>query len=185
MTPRENPFAAARFAPGVLPWIGDIEALVDRTCVPGARLQIVGPQGSGKSTLLVHLARRAEMRGWSTRSFRGSQGLEPALFSARSCGPLAVFADEVEELGALRFALLRALCALRRAALVVTAHRDLGMETLTERTADAETVQELCHRLLAGRADTPSCSELEELLRRHRGNVREVFFDLYDALAAR
>jgi hypothetical protein len=181
--PRDNPFAAARFAPGQLPWIGEIEPLVERACTSSARLQVLGPHGSGKSTLLVHLERRARSRGWSTYAFRGSRGFD-ALHLAVLPRPLVVFADEFEELGAVRAALLRACCALRGASLVVTAHRDLGMETLCERSVDAATALVLCHRLLAG-AEPPTASELDGLLRKHDGNVREVFFDLYDAAGAR
>lgn len=178
MTPRENPFAAARFAPGNLPWIGELDSLVGRVCVPNARLQVIGPHGSGKSTLLVHLARLVERRGWSTCSFRGSRGLDARVLSLR--GPLVVFADEAEELGAIRLRSLRALCAMRRAALVITAHRDLGFETLCERAVDTATMEQLVRELLDG-ADGPC--RLDELLARHRGNVREAFFELYDTVS--
>lgn len=180
-TPRDNPFAAARFAPGRLAWIGEIDPLVDRVCTPRARLQVIGPHGSGKSTLLVHLERRVKNRGWSTHAFRGSRGFDP-LRLLRRRGPLVVFGDEIEELGAADLALLRACCALRGASLVVTAHRDLGMETLCERSVDATTALALCDRLLEGRA-APRRDEIDALLEKHRGNVREVFFELYDAMA--
>lgn len=183
-TPRNNPFAAARFAPGVLPWIGsEIASLLDRVCVPDARLQVLGPNGSGKSTLLVHLERGLFRRGWNACSFRGSRGFEsPHLLAAHRHGPLVVFADEIEELGTLRFAVLRAYCTLRHASLVVTAHRDIGFETLCERAVDAETVRQLCSRLLDGAESLP-VDAIDELLERHRGNVREVFFALYDEIA--
>lgn len=181
MTPRENPFAAARFAPGKLPWIGEIDSLVDRACIRNARLQVLGPHGSGKSTLLFHLAERAGMRGWTAHSFRGSRGFDPlVLLSKRR--PLIVFGDEIEELDLASFALLRACCVLRRASLVVTAHRDLGWETLCERSVDAAVVHALCRRLVHG-TEPPPPAEIDALLVRHRGNVREVFFDLYDACA--
>lgn len=181
--PYPNPFCAARFAPGVLPWIGELEPLVDRTCVPNARLQILGPHGSGKSTLLAHLARHARMRGWQPILFRGSRGLRPLFEGQRRPGaPLVVLADEAEELGGLRLHALRAWCALRRAALVLTAHRDLGFETLCVRSVDAPLVRELVGRLFEDSSFTP---DIDALLERHDGNVREVFFDLYDAVAAR
>jgi hypothetical protein len=179
--PRANPFAAARFAPGELPWIGELESLVERVCVPNARLQILGPHGSGKSTLLHHLESRAARRGWSGHRFRGSRGFDPLVFFTRP-GPLVVFADEIAELGAHGVALLRAVCRVRGASLVVTAHCDVGFETLCERAVDAATLKQLCHRLLGG-AESPPPSVLEALLVAHRGNVREVFFDLYDAAA--
>lgn len=181
--PRKNPYAAARFAPGALPWIGELDSLVDRATTPDARLQILGPNGSGKSTLLVHLERGLSRRGWNVCSFRGSRGFDWAsLVSLHRDGPSAILVDEVEELGSVRLALLRACSSLRGASLVVTAHRDIGFETLCERAVDAETVHELCSRLLDG-VEPPPPAAIGQLLARHRGNVREVFFELYDDVA--
>src|SRR5690606_33990422 len=91
-----NPFCAARFAPGVLLWIGELTPLVDRVCVRGARLQVKGPHGSGKSTLLVHLGRAARLRGWDVCAFRGSHGIDLSALIGGGDGPLAVFVDEAE-----------------------------------------------------------------------------------------
>ena len=70
---------------------------------------------------------------------------------------------------------------MRGASLVVSAHRDLGMETLCERAVDITTARALVQRLLDG-AESPR--PLDELLVRHDGNLREVFFELYDTIGA-
>ncbi len=165
-----NPFSAARFAPGTLPWIGDseLDRFLDMVCVRGARYQIVGPQGSGKTTLLTHLERGAERRGFPVMRFRGSRG-----FVLPPRGAL-VLADEAEELGAIGRGVLRA-CAT---ALVMTAHRDLGMPTLTERRMDVTTLTKLVTLLDPSAA--PEEGALATLLAQHQGNTREVFFSLYD-----
>ncbi|MBI3201389.1 MAG: hypothetical protein HYZ29_07580 [Myxococcales bacterium] len=168
----KNPFCAARFAPGALPWIGDdLDALAGRALVPGARHQIVGSHGSGKSTLLVELERRARRQGWSVLRVRGSRGLGP-----RSRADL-LLVDEYEELsvwGRLR---------VRRwaGAVVVSAHRDVGLPTLCQRQASVALAEAIVARLAAGTdVVPPSAGELGALLGRHAGNVREVLFELYD-----
>lgn len=170
-----NPFATARFAPGVLPWIGggDIERHLDRVCVRGARFQILGAHGSGKSTLLVHLERGATLRGWDVVRFRGSRGIVVPPYGS------LVLADEAEEIGALGLLFLRAAST----SLVVTAHRDLGLPTLCERNVDVGTLRALIAVL--DPTNVPPEVVLADLLARHRGNVRDVFFDLYDAVEDR
>jgi hypothetical protein len=165
-----NPFCAARFAPGVLPWIGEgeVERYLDAVCVPGARHQVIGAHGSGKSTLLVHLERGARVRGWPVVRFRGSTGCALPRRGA------LILADEAEELGALGRAFLRTFAT----SLVMTGHRDLGLPLLSERAVDVATLAALVERL-AGRA--PPHDALAASLERHRGNVRDVFFELYDA----
>lgn len=165
-----NPFSAKRFAPGVLPWIGEgeIERLLDAACTPGARLQILGPHGSGKSTLLVHLERAARARGVRTVRFRGSRGLV-----LPRPGTL-VLADEAEEMGRPQWTWLR----LFATSLVVTAHRDLGFVTLVERRVDVATLRAIV--ALLAPEHRPGDDDLRALLARHDENVREVLFELYD-----
>lgn len=182
-----NPFAAARFAPGALPWLGDdVDGMLARICVPGSHHQILGPRGSGKSTLLCELERRARRAGWRVARVRGSRGL------AGLEGGELWLVDEYEELS--RWERLRVWVRLRvrnrvrnrvrggRAALVVTAHRDVGFPTLCERAVSAEVARGLVERLLAGQGDfaAPSAAELALALGRHSGNLREVLFELYD-----
>lgn len=194
-----NPFAAARFAPGALPWLGDdVEEMLARVCVPGSRHQILGPHGSGKSTLLRELERRARRAGFSVARVRGSRGLA-GLERAELW-----LVDEYEELSRwerwwvaqrVRVRLPARLPArgglpargelparAGRAALVVTAHRDVGFPTLCERAVSAEVARGLVERLLAGQGDfvAPSEAELARALGRHSGNLREVLFELYD-----
>lgn len=172
---KANPFDAARFVPGALRWIPEdaLAPLAEAVCVPHGRFQILGPHGSGKSTMLVHLERLVR---WNAVRLRGSQGLRGL---SLPLAPVVILVDEAEELGVVRFAIVRALARVRRASLVVTAHRDLGFVTLAERRVEPEIVHALCSELARGGA-APSLDDVRSLLTRHDGNVREVFFELYD-----
>lgn len=176
-----NPFAAARFAPGALPWLGDdVDGMLARVCVSGSRHQILGPRGSGKSTLLCELERRARRAGWRVARVRGSRGLA-GLERAELW-----LVDEYEELSRWErwWVARRPRLPARggRAALVVTAHRDVGLPTLCERAVSAEVARGVVERLLAGQGDfaAPSEADLALALWRHSGNLREVLFELYD-----
>lgn len=172
-----NPFCAARFAPGVLPWFGEeLGELVRRVLLPRSRLQIVGPRGSGKSSLLIQIERRARRAGRSVVRVRGSHAID---WGAR--GRLWLV-DEYEALGWWRRVRLRVICARQRASLVVTAHRDVGMTTLCVRAVSPEIARRVVEHLAAGQDDLamPGPIELAAALGRHAGNLREVLFELYD-----
>lgn len=175
-----NPFAAARFAPGVVPWLAlpgaDLDALADRALAPGARHQLVGPHGSGKSTLLVHLERQARRREVSCVRFRGSHGVpwrDVTRLARERRGVLLL--DEAEELAS--FAVVALLARLLGLALVASTHRELGLPTLLRTHVDAA----LASRVLGHVApDVTAPADLAERLARNAGNLRDVFFELYD-----
>lgn len=176
-----NPFVAARFAPGQLPWFGDeLEWLCSRALVPGARHQIVGPHGSGKSSLLALLEARALSASFRVTRVRGSEGFAPERFATR--GPRELWlVDEYEELSAWARLRLAAARARTRPALVVTAHHDIGYASLRLGAVTPETAELVVRQLVSGRDwPAPERPRLAAALARHRGNLREVLFELYD-----
>lgn len=179
---RRNPFSAARFAPGAVPWLdadaGALAALATRACARGVRLQILGPHGSGKTTLLVELEREARKKNLRVRRARGSK---LGLADLRMAGVDLLLLDEAEELGWLGFGAVRLMAKLSGAGLVVTAHRDLGLPTLARREATPELAARVVEHLLRGTDHRPpETSDLTVRLERHAGNLREVLFELYD-----
>jgi len=179
VTVRHNPFSAARFAPGALPWLGapgELDALADAAFRGGARHQIVGPHGSGKSTLLVHLARVAQRRGLAVRLVRA--GRAPARAVLRSLGADAVLLDEGEALG-LALQPLLALAALSRTPLVVSVHHDVGLPTLRRCQASPELAAAVVAHLRAD-SEPLRAEPFAPRLARHGGNLRELLFELYD-----
>lgn len=191
--PRErppNPFDAARFAPGAIPWLedeaGEIDRWLARAIVRGARHQILGAHGSGKSTLLVHLAHRARSRGMRVVAFRGSRpaALAALLGRAPPAGGL-VLVDEVDEMSPVRLACVRALAAATGHGLVVSAHRDRGFATLTERSVDVVLATRVVDWLVRDHERAFAPPPLGPLLAAHDANLREVCFTLYDCWARR
>lgn len=179
-----NPFSAARFAPGVIPWLasgeaGELGALLDRAIAPGARHQILGGNGSGKSTLLRHLEVEATRRSHPLVRFRGSAP-PPVLTLVRhlrSGVPLLGLVDEFAELGSWGRPFLR--LARKSIAVVVTTHEDLGLPTLARCEATPSVARHVIESL-TGRPSEASATELEVRIARHAGNLREVLFELYD-----
>ncbi len=181
-----NPFSAARFVPGRIPWLArdpqHLDRLAARALAPGAQHQVVGVHGSGKSTLLAHLESVARRHGMTVVRFRGSRGVPMhALARVALRGPRVVLVDEVEELAPFAFTLVRAFAASLDASLVGSAHRDLGLPTLLHARVGAETAARVVAHL-APEASFPG--GFEERLARHGGNLREVLFELYDELEA-
>lgn len=181
-----NPFAAARFAPGVVPWMTDgsdaIAALFARSTASRGEHQVLGAHGTGKSTLLVHLESHARRAGASVVRFRGSHGvpLGELLALRRARGPRLLLVDEAEELSALLLRAVRVAARLASASLVVTAHRDLGLTTLVHRRVDAHAARRVALHVAGDRARVPTLESFETRITHHRGNLREVLFELYD-----
>lgn len=188
-----NPFATRSTRPGAVPWqpIPDApDVLLERLAEGGGRGAICGPHGSGKSTLLRHLLAAAAERGWKTRlvAIRSSADLGRAvaaivLAAGRGCW-LGI--DSWEKLG---FAgrPLAWLAAWRSGQVVVTAHQPTDCwPVLVNIRPDEATFRRLVAQLLRQADGSPSLaavfepSQLDAIFRRHRGNLREALFELYD-----
>ena len=188
-----NPFATRSTRPGAVPWqpLPDApDELLERLAQGGGRGAICGPHGSGKSTLLQHLLAAAAERGWKTRlvAIRSQADLGRAvaaivLAAGRGCW-LGI--DSWEKLG--RFGGPLAWLARRRGGqIVVTTHQPTGYwPVLVNIRPDEETFRRLVAQLLRqadgshSRAAVFEPPQLDAIFRRHRGNIREAFFELYD-----
>lgn len=181
-----NPFASSRTRPGACEYrfpSGETAAdLLDRFERQGSRGQIVGPHGSGKSTLLAALLLEAKRRGWQRLhvELHDGQGHLPdevwAALREPAPAPRLVVVDGYEQLGSWqRWRLAR---AVRRNAwsLLITSHQDCGMPTLAQTKVDLPLAVELAARL---QADVDA-ADVERSFADHGGNLRDVWFDLYD-----
>jgi len=188
-----NPFATRYTRPGVIAWQptpDSPEALLERLDQLGGRGLICGPHGSGKSTLLRHLMAAAAGRGWKTRvvTLRSRADFGPALgaiVAAAGHGHLLGI-DSWEKLGAAG-RLLAPLAARRAGRIVVTTHQPQACwPILLNLQPDAPTFRRLVGRLLSQvdsrgtMAAEFAADQLDAIFRRHRGNLREAFFELYD-----
>ncbi|MEM6795917.1 MAG: hypothetical protein AAF725_18220 [Acidobacteriota bacterium] len=194
---RENPFRASRleslrFRLSPAGW----NRLLERWAAHGYRGALVGPHGSGKTTLLDEIAaRRSSGRAvrlrFSTEK-RGLSGADRRL--VEKVGPRdLVTVDGAEQLGPWGWRRLRR--GLRPAgAVLVTAHRPGFLPTIHRHAASPELLAELVAELMGdevpGRSPRQTlewsprlAAELPRLYARHRGNLRECFFELYSRWA--
>jgi hypothetical protein len=185
--PADNPFASHRVEGLAYRRKGlGLTALRQRLEEMGGRGAIVGPKGSGKTTLLQDLAsalpgQAIEVRipGSSTRPWRTARAQLPCPVRPSH----VVLVDGAEQLGPIGWLLL--LRATRRArSLVATLHRPGLLATLVQCRPDRHLLRELVEELTP--ADAPVLAPaLEELVRRHDGNIRSCFRELYDVYAGR
>jgi hypothetical protein len=186
-----NPFATCWTKPGALGYYFELgqsaDDLVRALQARHWRGEIIGPHGAGKSTLLHTLVPLIRKRG---RKVLLLTPLEPGsrlvgkammeLLSSHLSEGSLIALDGFEQVPwPLRWSLQRR-CRIAGCGLLVTAHRRAGLPLLALVKPSLLTVQHLTKELTkaAPRKFTPW--EVADVYHRHRGNVREVFFDLYD-----
>ena len=183
--PADNPFASHRVEK--LAYRCDrssVAELARRIPELGGRAAIVGGEGSGKTTLLHELA--AVLPGDSVHVCILGSCRRPWL-AARAQLPRpvqpnhVVLVDGAEQLGPVGWHLL--LRAARPArCLVATLHRPGRLPTLFECRTDQRLLRDLVSELTPA---NPLDLELEDRYRRHGGNIRLCFRELYDLFAGR
>lgn len=188
-----NPFSARQIRPGALPYRfpADVtpETLLARLQQQAFRGQILGPHGSGKSTLLATLLPALEAAGVPTflsTLHDGQRRLPPELQQLpRLAAGTLLIVDGYEQLSRWSRLRLDRLCRRGGLGLLVTAHRDAGLPTLFQTHTDVPLAQTMVDTLLGAERSRITPEEVAERFSRHAGNLREVFFDLYDLYETR
>ena len=189
-----NPFSTRRVRPGQLAFqfSEPIRArqLVDRLRQDRWWGQIIGPHGVGKSTLLHGLMPELVAAGrtvswWTLQN--GQRGWPAGMSAAAQAwdAQTLVVVDGYEQLRCLARWRLKIRCRSTGTGLLVTSHRDAGLPLLVTLSCPLNTVQDLVTQLLADDPIQISQDEVSSCYRTHQGNVREVFFALYDLYEAR
>jgi hypothetical protein len=185
----DNPFASHRMRPGALPFLfpagTSAESLVIQFAENDWRGQCVGPHGSGKSTLLAALLPVLKSRGVSPRAIalRDGQRRLPAdlLSPSSSKEQLVLVVDGYEQLSLFSKLLLRWRCWRRGWGLLITTHAHaVRLPVLIVLAPTLELLDRLHDRLLSRSANDDEHALAELSFHRHGGNLREVWFDLYD-----
>ncbi|WP_439621535.1 hypothetical protein [Gemmata sp.] len=182
--PRVNPFSTRFTQPGAIPFrfaaADGRAALVPKLEATRGWGQIVGPHGSGKSTLLATLL--PALTGWRVRQVRldtSHRTLPPDLFDPPEAGSLLVI-DGFEQLGVLSRFRVKRHCRRHGCGLLVTAHRSVGLPDLHRTNAAAHAADLIADLLPPDGEWVLNGFDIAARLRRHRGSLREVLFELYD-----
>lgn len=193
LPPDTNPFSTRFVRPGAMAYFFSDDVSLERIV---ARLrdnngwgQILGPHGTGKSTLLQAITPQLAAAGKQIELFTLHQGqprldVEPRRirnWNERT----QIIVDGYEQLSWWhRWRLVRE-CRKRRAGLLVTTHRDLGLPTLFETRGSLETTQLIASRLLGDETHLISSQDVAAAFHQNRSNVRETLFALYDLYEVR
>jgi hypothetical protein len=201
-----NPFSTRFVKPGAIQYCfgprgdvadgdmagGDVDRVIERLRADGWRGAIVGPHGSGKSTLLATLIPAFQRLDINVRfvALHDRQKKLPAKFLSkdRLGKQLLVIVDGYEQLSRWRRWRLASCCRRRRWGLLITAHSEQAISKLPIifRTApDLKTVQHLIDCVLPSSDGVIQSADVAAAFHQHRGNVREVFFALYDVVQQR
>lgn len=183
-----NPFSTSRFAPGALPYRfpdgESFETLLRRWENAGRRGTIVGPHGSGKSTLLVGLIPTLETNGRRVLVIELHESARHLPFadpSFRKLGPADdLFIDGYEQLSLVNRLRLRQFIRRRDCGLLVTSHRPTGFPAIHQTTVAPELAKEFVAQLTSREWCARNEKQIDRAFDAHQGNLREVFFDLYD-----
>lgn len=179
----DNPFATCWTRPGALAWDGsrgvDVEAVAS-TIKSGCGGQIVGPHGSGKSTLLAALSDRMSVTGVPVYRVTIDEDTAGQFVTAANSGDV-LLVDGYEKLSTLAGARLRWRCWRLKTKLVVTTHRQhSGLKVLATLAPSLTQVRDLFRQLTSHRVTPIQEDDVIASYHRQRGNVREIWFDLYD-----
>ena len=187
-----NPFATRWTRPGQLCFVfegeGSASGLLRQLEQQHYRGQIVGPHGSGKSTLLHELQRRCADAGRHVRiirvtgpPWRASWSVMRGRAKASVRGtPQLLLVDGFEQLPVVVRWWLRSVTRLRQMGLVVTAHRNMGLPVLYRTRVTAQVATTVINQLTQHVSRQSRPTDVSRRLVRHRGNLREVLFELYD-----
>lgn len=185
----------------------EIDNLVDRFLNQlQSRAAIVGPHGSGKSTLLEHLipqlgtiAVRKDFDSHGCKTYnwvktgktivwlqlRGRVASASAIDQSKAHWnkDAILVVDGFEQLSPFRRLSLQLATRNRTGGLLVTCHFGTFLPTLCHTNVTLDTAVEIINRLTSDQHRHLSwndCARLEQLLKYHAGNFREVLMDYYD-----
>ena len=152
----------------------------------GDRGLIVGPKGSGKTTLIGDLLERLRSRGQSVHSVRLDPDSEDrvqeqlATILRGAKDHQMVLVDGSDRIDALTWWQFRRRLP-QSSGLVLTAHREGRLPTLHRCQPSLAIFRELVLELMS--PEIADQFEIDEVYRRHGGNMRSSFLELYDSLA--
>ncbi|MGC3966984.1 MAG: hypothetical protein QM775_06320 [Pirellulales bacterium] len=187
----ENPFASRYVRPGATPYVfehgHDVESVIARFETAGRRGQIVGPHGSGKSTLLASIAKMYRERVVEVRLLELHDGQRQLPPDVRPPIKGVLLVDGYEQLGWPAKLRLEWLRRRSKCGLLVTVHKPHRLPTVYSTAVGLKLAQRLAEDRLAASNNPTAISpaEIRAVFEAEHGNLREVFFRLYDLYESR
>jgi len=186
-----NPFSTRFIRPGAISFVfpegQSATALVQRLGDQQWWGQIIGDHGSGKSTLLATLIPALETAGRNVLNVTLHQGEHrlPPFDQGAVTASAQLVIDGYEQLSWWSRRRLKSLCGRRGAGLLVTAHTDVGMQTLYCTEPSEELAQAVVTRLLPQQDADITHDDVSSAYAVAGGNLRETLFKLYDVYQQR
>jgi hypothetical protein len=188
----DNPFSTCRTRPGAIPYRFppglSAATLLERLRANGWRGQIIGAHGTGKSAFLATLLPAIEQSGHPALLVElhdGARRLPLDLGRAGLAPGSVLVVDGYEQLGFWSRWSLRRFCRRQGLGLLVTAHRPVGLPDLFHTATTPELAQALARHLLGPRHDLIRPEEVLRQFELRGGDLRDVWFDLYDCCERR
>lgn len=167
---------------------GDWESELERLRRLKFRAAIVGPKGRGKTTLLEQLHTRLVDLGHhcSLRRTPNANVDQASLLAETAALPDSsiLLLDSAELLTRNHRRSLLLTVERRNLGLVATTHRPEFLPTWIECRTSSELLHSLLNQLLPGESSRWE-AHANAAFRKHSGNIREVFRELYDLYASR
>ncbi|MBP89040.1 MAG: hypothetical protein CMJ64_20385 [Planctomycetaceae bacterium] len=188
MFPDQNPFSTWAVRPGAIVFRfvngSSRESVLTKLEENGWWGEVVGPHGSGKSTLLATLAPGFEERGRTVKRYvvkLGEKQLAINTLELRKWTPnTQVVVEGFEKLGRRNRKMIETVCKRQQAGLLVTCHESLGFPALLQTSISLELGISLVRDLLPPDCDFISDDDVRRSYERHRHNLRELLFEMYD-----
>ena len=182
ITAKNNPFATdrvlqIRYMPQTCTWDELLARLESMRC----RAAIVGADGTGKTTLIEDIARRLTEQGLSCRSIfvtmdiPAPSGQIKEILDGEAFNVLLI--DGADHLKRFVWHRIKRKINRRNMGLVITSHRPHMLPTLIECSTTPKLLKEIVAELSP---HTANAEPIENLYRRHRGNIRNALRELYD-----
>lgn len=188
MRARDNPFTVERLhAVRYRPLETTFDEVLGRLDELNYRGAVVGPEGSGKTTLLEDLQEALVQRGFKTWMVFVNDTVP---LTGPACRQLlselspedVLLLDGADAVRRSSWQLLRRRTSTHAAGLIVTAHRVGFLPTLIKCATTPALLQEIVNKLQPQERPVPA-HLLDDLYRRHAGNLRDCLRELYDLYA--
>ena len=151
--------------------------------------QIVGPHGTGKSTLLVELLECLDQKKIASAHFELHDGERRFPYSLdrllkHTPTPKLIIIDGYEQLGFWSRRRVTRWCRRHAIGLLITTHTPFDFPTLFETDASPTLAESLVHDHLKSLDSNAqlTAEEIHSHFTATGGNVRELFFSLYDLI---